>query len=96
MPAQNRLTHRPGQKTEARGQVAAGNEHGCGDVKSTIRCSITYQINIFYDLFSSPGPSVKTRGKAREGFEESDACDEVSVRDPNPGHPGQARARPLV
>ena len=70
-PAQNRLTHIPGQKTKGRGQAAAGNERGCGDVKSKIRCSITYQINIFDHLFSSPGPFVKMRGKSREGFEES-------------------------
>ena len=68
MPAQNRLTHKPGQKTKGRGQVTAGNKHGCGDVKSKIGCSITHQINKFYDLFSSPGASVKTRGKSREGF----------------------------
>ena len=40
----------------------------CGDVKSKIGCSITYQINKFYDLFSSPDPSIKARGKSREGF----------------------------
>jgi len=70
-PAQNHLAHIPSQKMEGRGQVAAGNECGCGDVKSKIRCSVTYQINIFYHLFLSPGPFVKTRGKSREGFEES-------------------------
>ena len=48
-PPQNWLTHIPGQKTEGRGQVTAGNEHGCGDVKSKIGFSIMYQINIFYD-----------------------------------------------
>ena len=56
---------------KGRGQAAAGNERGCGDVKSKIRCSVMYQINIFYHFFLSPGPFVKMRGKSREGFEES-------------------------